>query len=82
MPGKSRMVADPRVEALAVVQLKTIIPGNAGAQPTLIAKVQSDFEQAVADEYARQFLAAVKAKLGVKRNEAAIAAERKRIIGK
>ena len=81
MPGKSRMVADPRVEALAVVQLKTIVPGNAGAQPTLIAKVQSDFQQAVSDEYARQFLAAVKAKLGVKRNESAIAAERKRIIG-
>ena len=81
MPGKSRMVADPRVEALAVVQLKTIIPGNAGAQPTLVAKVQSDFQQAVADEYARQFLVAVKAKLGVKRNESAIAAERKRIIG-
>ena len=49
--------------------------------PVRSAKVQSDFQQAVSDEYARQFLAAVKAKLGVKRNESAIAAERKRIIG-
>ena len=81
MPGKSRMVADPQAAALAVVKLDKIVPGNAGVQPTFVARVQNDFTKATADEYARQFLAAIKAKLGVKRNESAIAAERKRIIG-
>jgi hypothetical protein len=43
--------------------------------------VQSDFQAALAEEYARQFLTSIRASLKVKRNEAAIAASRKRIIG-
>lgn len=79
--GKSRMVADPRASALAIVKLNKIVPGNAILQPGLIAQVQRDFSQPMAQEYAAQFVAAARAKLGVKRNEAAISAIRKRIIG-
>ena len=81
MPGKSRMVADKQNGALAVVKLNKIVPGNATLQPSLVAQVQRDFQQPVADEYARQFMAAVRSKVGVKRNESAISAARTRIIG-
>jgi peptidyl-prolyl cis-trans isomerase D len=50
-------------------------------QPALISRVQNDFQGALSEEYARQFLAAIRASVGVERNEAAIAASRKRIIG-
>ncbi|MEO6359788.1 MAG: hypothetical protein ABIO43_04330, partial [Sphingomicrobium sp.] len=79
--GKSRMVADSRSGALAVVKLNTIVPGNAMLQPGLVAQVQRDFAQPIAQEYAAQFLSALRGQLGVKRNEGAIAAARKRIIG-
>ena len=79
--GKSRMVADSRSGALAVVKLNRIVPGNAMLQPGLIAQVQRDFAQPIAKEYGAQFLSAVRGQLGVKRNEGAIAAARKRIVG-
>lgn len=77
--GKSRMLADTRGRGFYVVKLNTIVPGNALAQPGLIASVQNEFQQALSQEYAQQFLSAVKAEVGVKRNESAIAAARKRI---
>jgi hypothetical protein len=43
--------------------------------------VQNDFQSALSEEYARQFLTAMRTSLGVKRNEEAIAAARKRILG-
>lgn len=79
--GKSRMVADPQSRGFSVVRVNKITPGNALTQPGLIGRVQSEFQQAIAEEYARQFLAAIRAELGVKRNEEAIAATKKRISG-
>ena len=79
--GKSRMVADPQSRGFSVVRVNKITPGNALTQPSLIGRVQSEFQQAIAEEYARQFLAAIRAELGVKRNEEAIAATKKRISG-
>ncbi len=79
--GKSRMVADPTSGGFSVVKTTRIVPGNALSQPALIGRVQSDFQAALAEEYAQQFLTSIRASLKVKRNEAAIAASRKRIIG-
>ena len=79
--GKSRLVADPNGRGLTVVKVNRIVPGNALTQPALIGQVQNEFRQAVAEEYARQFLAAVRAEIGLKRNEEAIAAAKKRITG-
>lgn len=79
--GKSRVVADPQQRGFAVVKVNRIVPGNALTQPALIGRVQNEFQQAVAEEYARQFLAAMREAVGVRRNEDAIAAARKRIAG-
>ena len=79
--GKSRMIALPEGKGLAIVKLNRIVPGNALLQPALIGRVQSEFQSALSEEYARQFLAAVRADLGMKRDEDAIAASKKRITG-
>ncbi|MEO6257021.1 MAG: peptidyl-prolyl cis-trans isomerase [Sphingomicrobium sp.] len=79
--GKSRLVADPQQRGFSVVKVNRIIPGNALAQPALIGRVQNEFQDAVAEEYARQFLSAIRQAIGLKRNESAIASTKKRISG-
>lgn len=79
--GKSRMVADPQQRGYSIVKVNKIVPGNALNQPALIGRLQNEFQEAVAEEYARQFLSAVRASVGARRNEKAIAASKARITG-
>lgn len=78
-PGKSRSVVVPGANAIGVIHVTKIIPGNAMVQPALIARVQSQFQTGATEEYAQQFVAAASKKVGVTRNEAAIAATRQRL---
>lgn len=79
--GRSRLVADPGGKGFYVVKVDKITPGNAITQPALINQVQRDFQRATAEEYAQQFIAAMRQGVGVKRNEEAIAATRKQVFG-
>ncbi|MEO8547093.1 MAG: peptidyl-prolyl cis-trans isomerase [Sphingomicrobium sp.] len=79
--GKSRLVADPKQRGFSVVKVSRIVPGNALTQPALIGRVQTEFQEAISQEYAREFLAAVRQTIGVRRNDSAIAASKKRISG-
>lgn len=79
--GRSRMVADPEGKGFVIVKVTRIIPGNASLQPGLISRTQSEFQQAVAGEYAAQMSRAVEEYVKVKRDEAAIAAAKSRITG-
>jgi peptidyl-prolyl cis-trans isomerase D len=79
--GKSRMVADPKDRGFFIVKTNEIIPGNALTAPALIAQTQTEFQRAVSDELAQEMLAAMKADQGVKRNDEAIEAAKRRIIG-
>jgi peptidyl-prolyl cis-trans isomerase D len=79
--GKAKVGADPEGRGYFVVKVDKIIPGNALNQPALIAQVQSQFSEPLAQEYAQEFLAAIREDVGAKRNDAAIAAAKKRIIG-
>ena len=80
MQGKTQLGADAQGRGFFVVKVNRIIPGNALNQPRLIAEVQTQFSEPLAQEYAQQFLAAAKQDVGVTRNEEAIEAARKRII--
>ena len=75
------MIADPQGQGYFVVRAEEITPGNAATQPTLITQVQASFQEAVSQELAQQFVAAVRSDVGVSRNEQAIAAARARISG-
>ena len=79
--GRSRMVADPNGNGFIIVKVTRIVPGNAALQPTLVSRTQTEFQQAASAEYAQQMTNAIKAEVGVKRNEAAITEARKRITG-
>jgi peptidyl-prolyl cis-trans isomerase D len=78
--GKSRVAADPQGRGYYVVKVTKLTPGNALSQPGLIGQVQQEFQQPLAQEYAQQFVAAVRKQLKVRRNEEAIAAARKQLI--
>jgi peptidyl-prolyl cis-trans isomerase D len=79
--GKSRIVADPQQRGYSIVKVNKIVPGNAFNQPSLIGRVQNEFQEAVTEEYARQFMLAVRASVGARRNEKAITATKARITG-
>jgi peptidyl-prolyl cis-trans isomerase D len=77
--SRARMVADPRGRGFFVVKVNKIVPGNALNQPSMIAEVQKEFSGALSEEYAQQFMSAMRKQVGVKRNEDAIEAAKKRI---
>ena len=78
--GKARLTAAPDSQGYFLVKNVKITPGNAQLQPTLIAQVQGEFNRATSEELAVQFLNAVQKNLGIERNEAAIAAARRRLV--
>ena len=66
--------------ATQAIKIK-ITPGNALIQPGLISRMQNELADALSQDYAQQFVAAVRADMKVKRNEDAIKALKARIIG-
>jgi peptidyl-prolyl cis-trans isomerase D len=77
--GKSKLVGDPQGRAFFIVKVTRIVPGNALLQPGLIAQMQNELRDAATQDYATQFMAAVRKDMKVRRNEAAIAAEKQRL---
>jgi peptidyl-prolyl cis-trans isomerase D len=77
--GKSKALPDPGGRGFYIVKVKKIIPGNALLQPNLIAQMQGELRQALSQDYASQFMSAVRAEMKAKRNESAIQAEKTRI---
>jgi peptidyl-prolyl cis-trans isomerase D len=77
--GKSRMVADPQNRGFFVVKVNKIVPGNALLQPGLIARMQNELQQAIRQDYAAQFVNAIRNDVKVKRNEKAVAAAKQRL---
>ena len=78
--GKSRMFPDPQGRGFFIVRVDKIIPGNALLQPALIGRMQNELQEGVSQEYAQQFLAAMRKDVGVERNESAIQALKTRIL--
>jgi peptidyl-prolyl cis-trans isomerase D len=77
--GKSKMVPDVARRTFFVVKVDKIIPGNAFTRPALIGQMQTELQQALSTDYDRQFTNAIRNEMKAKRNEEAIAAEKKRI---
>lgn len=64
-----------------VVYLDSITPGPPQAAQPLLAGTQSELSRSVGEEYAQQFVNAVKAEVGVQRNDGAIAALKRALTG-
>jgi peptidyl-prolyl cis-trans isomerase D len=78
--GKSRAGPDPQGRGFFIVKVDKIIPGNAMLQPALIGRMQNELRDALAQDYAAQFVNAVRAQMKVERNEAVIQAMKTRLI--
>lgn len=79
-PGKSRAVPDQQGRGFYVVKVEKITPGNPLLQPGLIGNMTRELQGAAEDDYARQFLSAIRTTLKVKRNDSAIAALKQRLL--
>ena len=77
--GAAKMVPDPQGRGFFVVKVTKIVPGNAALQFGLIGQMQRELSQEASDDYARQFVNAIRADLEVKRNEKAIKALKQQI---
>lgn len=78
--GKSSVVADAQSRGFFVVKVDKIVPGNALLQPALIGRMQRDLLASLSQDYAAQFMAAIRQDLKIRRNEAAIQAMKRRLI--
>ncbi len=78
--GRAQLTGAPQGQGFFVVKVNRIQPGDAATQPALIAQVQTDFNRASGEEVALQWLTAAQRELGVRRDEAAIAAARQRLL--
>jgi peptidyl-prolyl cis-trans isomerase D len=77
--GKSRMVSDTQGRGFFVVKTAKITPGNAILAPGIIAQMRNELQQATGDDYARQFVTAVRKDIDVRRNEKAIRTTKQQI---
>jgi peptidyl-prolyl cis-trans isomerase D len=77
--GESRMGAVPGGGGFFVVKVNKVTPGNALTAPQLITQVQGELGRAVSEDYAQEFLNAVKRQLKVKRNNSEIESFRTRL---
>ena len=68
----------PQGGGFFVVKVDKITPGNALIAPNLIAQVQGELGRAASQDYAEEFVNAVKRQLKAKRNNSAIEAFRTR----
>jgi len=77
--GKSSFAAIPEGGGFFVVKVDKITPGNAIVAPNLITQVQGQLGGVASQDYAEQFVAAIKRQMKVKRNNSAIEAFRARL---
>lgn len=79
--GSVKVLEAPRNLGWYVVNLDQISTAAVETEPALVAQTRQQLGQALADEYRQQATAAMRAELGVTRNETAIAAVRKQLAG-
>ena len=78
--GKSKMVPDTQGRGFFVVKTNKITPGNVLLALGMIGQMRNELKQATGDDYARQFVTAVRADVKVRRNEAAIKTAKQQMV--
>lgn len=78
--GKAQVAPEEQGRGFYVVKVTKIVPGNATLAPALISQMQTELQQGVSEDYARQMLAAIRAQTKSKRNESAIQAMKTRLV--
>ncbi|OYU37000.1 peptidyl-prolyl cis-trans isomerase [Novosphingobium sp. PASSN1] len=79
--GTAKKLDVPNKGGFVVVSLSKITPGVIKADDPLVARARTELAQITGREYVDQLRAAVREAVGVKRNDAAIAALRTQLVG-
>jgi len=79
--GGTRLLGAPRNRGWYVVQVKDIVPGKVDPADPRLVGLKDNVKNEVGEEYFQQLRAAMRKEVGVKRNETAIAAVRRRLLG-
>lgn len=79
--GRAKVLQASATQGWSIVYLEKIVPGNITAEPALIQATQAELSRSLGDEYVQQFAAAIKADLGVRKNDSAIAALKRSLTG-
>lgn len=78
--GKARMAPDTQGRGFFVVKVNKITPANSLAALPLVGRMRAELQQATSDDYARQFVAAIRQDMKTERNEKAINALKQRFL--
>jgi peptidyl-prolyl cis-trans isomerase D len=70
--GKSQIAPDTKGRGFFVIKTTKITPGNALMAMSVISQMRNELQQTTADDYARQFVGAIREDIKVRRNEAAV----------
>lgn len=79
--GRARTLAIEQRQGWYVVQNIKVTPGDLRQAPGLIEATQQQLSGAIGDEYVQQFAAAVRVRVGVKKNDAVIARVKRTLAG-
>ncbi len=71
--GTTRLLPLPQGEGYMLLHLDAIQPGDAGGNAQILAATAQGLRGVLSSEYAQQFVGAVRANVGVKRNDAGLA---------
>lgn len=80
-PKRAKTVEAPGKQGWFIVYLNEIKVGDPKSDPTLIPQMASEFSQLLSAEYTKQLTTAIRADLGVSKNDAAIKKLRKTLTG-
>jgi peptidyl-prolyl cis-trans isomerase D len=78
---RAKVLEAPQGAGWFIVYLDKITSGSPQEAQPLVAATQQQLSRLVGDEYVQQFAAAIKAKVGVTRNDAALAAFKRSLTG-
>ena len=76
--GKAKMVPDTQRRGYFVVKVNKVLPANALAAIPYVGRMRAEIQQQNSDDYARQFVAAMREDLKVRRNDKAIQSMKQR----
>jgi peptidyl-prolyl cis-trans isomerase D len=79
--GKARLLPAADGRGWFVVYLQTITPGDASKEPGITQAVRGQFAQILGDEYAEQFMAAIRSTVKIRQNGDAVARLKRELAG-
>lgn len=80
-PKSAKLLEAPNMAGWLIVYLDAIERSDPRTKPEVVRAQQNDLGRVLGGEYVRQFIAAMRGEIGVKRNEDVIAKVRKDLIG-